>query len=41
MTLRCFWNCHCVERRKPDKFHGDPKVIQRVPEEVSELRRIK
>jgi hypothetical protein len=41
MTLRCFWNCQCVDRRKPEKFHGDPKVVRRVPEGVSELRGIK
>jgi hypothetical protein len=39
MTLRCFWNCH--DRRKPEKFCGDPKVILRVSEGVLELRGIK
>jgi hypothetical protein len=34
MTLRCFWNCQGVDRRKPEKYHEDPKVIQRVPEGV-------
>jgi hypothetical protein len=28
MTLRCFWNCQGVDRRKPEKFHEDPKVVQ-------------
>jgi hypothetical protein len=37
MTLRCFWNCQGVDRRKPEKFHGDPKVVRRVPKGVSEL----
>jgi hypothetical protein len=34
MTLRCFWNCPCVDRRKPEKFRGDPKVLWRVSEGV-------
>jgi hypothetical protein len=37
MTIRYFWNCQRVERRKPEKFHGDPKVVRRVLEGVSEL----
>jgi hypothetical protein len=41
MTLICFWNCQCVDRRKPEKFHGDSKVVQRVPEGVSDLQGIK
>jgi hypothetical protein len=41
MTLRCFWNCQGVDRRKPNKFRGDPKVVRRVPEGVSEQQRIK
>jgi hypothetical protein len=41
MTLRCFWNCQTIDRRKPEKFRGDSKVVQRVPEGVSELRGIK
>jgi hypothetical protein len=38
MTLRYFWNCQEVVRRKPEKFHGDPKVVQRVLKGVSKLR---
>jgi hypothetical protein len=38
MTLRCFWNCQCVDMRKQEKFHGDPKVVRRVPNGVLELR---
>jgi hypothetical protein len=30
-----------VDKRKPEKFHRDPKVVQKVPEGVSELWRIK
>jgi hypothetical protein len=41
MTLICFWNCQGVDRRKPEKFREDPKVVQRVPEGVSKLRGIK
>jgi hypothetical protein len=41
MTLRCFWNCQGVDRRKPEKFREDPKVVQRVPEGVLELQGIK
>jgi hypothetical protein len=41
MTLRCFWNCQRIDRRKSEKFHEDPKVIQRVPEGVLEQRGIK
>jgi hypothetical protein len=41
MTLRYFWNCQGVDRRKPENFREDPKVIRRVPEGVSELREIK
>jgi hypothetical protein len=37
MTLRCFWNCQGVDRRKPEKFHEDPKVVRGVPKGVSEL----
>jgi hypothetical protein len=37
MTLRYFWNCQCVDRRKLEKFRGDPKVVRRVPEGVWEL----
>jgi hypothetical protein len=40
MTLRCFWNCQGVDRRKPKKLHEDPKVVQRVPKGVSELRQL-
>jgi hypothetical protein len=36
MTLRCFWSCQYVDRRKPEKFHGSLKVVPRVPEGVSE-----
>jgi hypothetical protein len=32
MTLRCIWNYQSIDRRKSEKFHGDPKVVQRVPE---------
>jgi hypothetical protein len=38
MTLRCIWKCQSVDRRKSEEFHGDPKVVQRVPEGVSEHR---
>jgi hypothetical protein len=38
MTLRYLWNYQCVDRRKPEKFRGDPKVVQRVPDGVLELR---
>jgi hypothetical protein len=41
MTLRCFWNCQRVDRRKLEKFCGDPKVVWRVPEGVLEIRGIK
>jgi hypothetical protein len=41
MTLRCFWNCQGVDRRKPEKFREDQKVVRRVLEGVSELRGIK
>jgi hypothetical protein len=41
MTLRCFWNCQCADRRKSEKFQGDPIVVRRVPEGVSELQGIK
>jgi hypothetical protein len=41
MTLRCIWNCQSVDRRKSEKFGGDPKVVRRVPKGVSELRGIK
>jgi hypothetical protein len=41
MTLRCFWNYQGVDRRKPEKFHEDSKVVRRVLEGVSELRGIK
>jgi hypothetical protein len=41
ITLRCFWNCQGVDRRKPEKFREDPKVVWRVPEGVSELWGIK
>jgi hypothetical protein len=41
MTLRYFWNCQYVDRRKPEKFCGDPKVVQRVLEGVLELWGIK
>jgi hypothetical protein len=41
MTLRCFWNCQRVDRRKPEKFHEDLKVVWRVPEGVSEQQGIK
>jgi hypothetical protein len=37
MTLRCFWNCQYVDRRKPEKFRGDLKVVRRVLEGVLEL----
>jgi hypothetical protein len=30
MTLRCIRNCQSVDRRKPEKFCGDPKVVWRV-----------
>jgi hypothetical protein len=36
MTLRCIWNCQSVDRRKSEKFCGDLKVVQRLPEGVSE-----
>jgi hypothetical protein len=35
------WNCENVDSRKSKKFHGDPKVVQRVPEGVSEQQGIK
>jgi hypothetical protein len=38
MTLRCSWNYQCVDRRKPENFHEELKVVRRVPEEVLELR---
>jgi hypothetical protein len=38
MTLIYISNCQSVDRRKSEKFHGDPKVVQRVPEGVLELR---
>jgi hypothetical protein len=41
MILRCFWNCQGVDKRKPEKFPEDLKVVQRVLEGVSELRGIK
>jgi hypothetical protein len=41
MTLRCIWNCQSVDMRKSEKFRGDPKVVRRIPEGVSELREIK
>jgi hypothetical protein len=41
MTLRCFWNCQGVDRRKPEKFREDPKVVRRVSEGVLELWGIK
>jgi hypothetical protein len=41
MTLRCFWNCQYVDRRKPVKFSGDLKVVWRVPEGVSGKQGIK
>jgi fatty-acid desaturase len=40
MTLRCFWNCQRVDKRKLKKFRRDLKVVQRVPEGVSELREL-
>jgi hypothetical protein len=40
LTLRYFWNCQGVDRRKPEKFRGDPKVVRRVPKGVSELREL-
>jgi hypothetical protein len=36
MTLRCIWNCQSVDRRKSEKFHEDPKVVQSVLKGVSE-----
>jgi hypothetical protein len=41
MTLRCFWNCQTVDRRKLEKFHRDPKGVWMVPEGVLELWGIK
>jgi hypothetical protein len=41
MTLRCIWNYQSVDRRKSEKFRGDPKVVRRVPKGVSELQGIK
>jgi hypothetical protein len=41
MTLRCIWNCQSVDRRKSEKFYGDPKVVRRVLEGVLELWGIK
>jgi hypothetical protein len=38
MTLRCIWNCQSVDKRKLEKFHKDPKVVQRVLGGVSELQ---
>jgi hypothetical protein len=35
------WNWLSVDMRKSEKFHGDPKVVQRVPEGVLEQRGIK
>jgi hypothetical protein len=40
MTLRCFWNCQGVNRRKPEKFRRDLKVVRRVLEGVSELHEL-
>jgi hypothetical protein len=40
MTSRYFWNCQGVDRRKLENFHGDPKVVWRVPKGVSELREL-
>jgi hypothetical protein len=37
MTLRCYWNCQTVDRRKPKKFRRNPKVVRRVSEGVLEL----
>jgi hypothetical protein len=41
MILRCIWNCQSVDRRKSEKFCGDPKVVRRGLEGVSELQGIK
>jgi hypothetical protein len=41
MTLRCFWNCQCVDRRKQEKFQRNPKVVRRVLEGVSKLQELK
>jgi hypothetical protein len=41
MTLRYFWNCQYVDRRKPEKFHEDPKVVWKVLEGVLEPQGIK
>jgi hypothetical protein len=41
MTLRYFWNYQRVDRRKPEMFREDPKVVRMVPEGVLELRGIK
>jgi hypothetical protein len=40
MTLRCFRNCQGVDRRKLEKFRGDPKVVRRVPKGVSKLQEL-
>jgi hypothetical protein len=40
MTLRCFWNYQGVDRRKPEKFRGDPKIVRRVPKGVLELKEL-
>jgi hypothetical protein len=40
MILRCFWNFHRVDRRKPKKFYGDLKVVRRVPKGVLELQEL-
>jgi hypothetical protein len=40
MTLRYFWNCQGVDRRKPEKFRGDLKIVRRVPKGVSELKEL-
>jgi hypothetical protein len=41
MTLRYFWNCQGVDRRKLEKFCEDLKVVRRVPEGVLEQLGIK
>jgi hypothetical protein len=34
MTLRYIWNCQSVDRRKLEKFCGNPKVVRSVPKGV-------
>jgi hypothetical protein len=40
MILRCIWNYQNVDRRKSEKFRGDPKVVRRVPKEFLERQEL-